>query len=178
MHHSYSEQVASNILCAVFLLFSSTIELVRPIHFISASYLCMGLVLFMSLGWMVSTMIQTLGRRKILLLSVINHFHWCRCYGLIVELVNQISRCFGPLLLGAMVYYFIFLVNGTFYAMVSFRERDSMFDLAALLPLIIEIGIFPIFLFMLYVPHRITQKVISHQYIIYIYECILYKLNN
>jgi len=99
---------------------------------------------------MVSTMIHILRRRSVNLISI-NHIHGCRCYGLLVELVHQINRSFGPFLLAVLVYYFIFLVNGTFYAFSSFIET-GLSDSATWLPFLVEIGIFPIFLFGLYVP--------------------------
>jgi len=147
---------------AVFLLLSFTTDLIiHPIQFFSVNYLSIGINLFITLGCAVSNMIHILGTRKVLLMSAnseVNRLRWCRCIGLLVELVNQINRCFGPLLLAALVYYFILLVNGTFYGVLKLQEK-GLLDSSAWMPFVIQIIIFPIFLFTLYFPHRILQEV-------------------
>lgn len=152
---------------AVFLLLSSTVDLIiHPIQFFAVNYLSIGIILFMTTGCMVSTMIHILGRRKVLLMSANSEAYsirWCRCSGLLIELVNQINRCFGPLLLAALVYYFILLVNGTFYGVLMFQER-GLLDPSAWVPFMVQISIFPIFLLTLYYPHQISQEVEFYYY--------------
>jgi len=111
----------------------------------------------MTLGWTISTVINILGKRTHLLVSD-NNDRWCRCYGLIVKLISLLNVSFGPCLLLVLLFYFIFLVNGSFIALVGFRER-GLLDEAALSVAILEITLFAFFLIFLYIPHRIIQEV-------------------
>ena len=143
---------------AIFVSFSSSDELIHPIQCLFVIHIAFGITLYMTLGWTISTVINILGKRTYLLVSDNNDDRWCRCYGLIVKLISLINVSFGPCLLLILLFYFIFLVNGSFIALVGFRER-GLLDEAALSVAILEVILFAFFLIFLYIPHRIIQEV-------------------
>lgn len=110
----------------------------------------------MTLGWMVSNMLQILSKRIYLITSGDNR--WGCCFSLIVEMVDHLNCCFGMILLSFLVFFFVWFVNGTYTVMSGFRER-GLKDSISLLLLTMEISTFPVLISILYIPHRITQEV-------------------
>lgn len=131
----------------------------HPIQFIFSSYISFGLVLFITLGWIISNMIRILGKQIIVPFGIVDLDHWARCFGLIFQLISQVNRSFGLSLLAQIFFNFVFLCNGTFYAMISFRERGLQ-DQSAWLLMAILCVVFFFFVSTLYISHRITQEVL------------------
>jgi len=130
----------------------------HPLQYIFFIYIAIGFNLFFSLGCIISTMINILGKRIHLLISDGDADLWGHCYGLIVQLISSVNKSFGLQLLWVLVFYFIWTVNGMFYILVGFRER-GLLDKATLLVIALQIVVFLVLLIFLYIPHRIVSEV-------------------
>ncbi len=149
-------QIAGGVATAIFVYFSPSEELMHPIQFIFICYTLFGAILFMTLGWTIVVMIGILSKRTYLIVAENENFS--HCYSLIVQLINNLNNSFGLCLLMALVFYFIWLINGLFFAMVGLRER-GLLDQTSLIIIFLEVTVFPVFFLFLYIPHRIIQEV-------------------
>lgn len=130
----------------------------EPLQYIFFIYIAIGYNIFFSLGCVISTMINILGKRAHLLVSDGGTDLWGHCYGLIVQLISLVNKSFGLQLLWILVFYFIWTINGMFYILVGFRER-GLLDKATLLVIALQIVVFVVLLIFLYIPHRIVSEV-------------------
>ena len=130
----------------------------QPLQYIFFIYIAIGFNIFFSLGCIISTMINILGKRTHLLVSDGGADLWGHCYGLIAQLISLVNKSFGLQLLWILIFYFIWMINGMFYVLVGFRER-GLLDKATLLVIALQIVVNSILLFFLYIPHRIVSEV-------------------
>jgi len=87
------------------IFFFSESKLIHPIQLFFISYTTVGILLFMTLGWIISSMLQILSRR--IHLIAFGDGRWGRCFSLIAESVDHLNRCFGMILLSFLVFFFI-----------------------------------------------------------------------
>lgn len=85
----------------------------------------------------------------------LNQVH--RTYLLVYDLVNQLNRCFGPILLVLVIFFFIWTINGSFHVIIGFREKGT--DVGVMTTLAVQLVVLPYFLSMLYIPNRIKMEV-------------------
>lgn len=91
---------------------------------------------------------------------------WQRGYYLTGDLISEIGRNFGFIMIVLLTYLFIFLVNGLFQAMMLLKEMGPNFtSFTSMGFLVFALGLFS---FMAFTPNRVKQEVLS-----YIYDAVL-----
>ncbi|XP_046450231.1 uncharacterized protein LOC124198440 [Daphnia pulex] len=124
-----------------------------------------GGALFSSLGWMVSNMLDILARqvhqanRKNTEINWTKRINtWRRQYFMISQLVDEISRCNGPLLLTLIATGFVQMIVFSYNIMQNVIDNCHVCIVNQFLLLATQ---FSFFLVLIYVPHRIRESAIA-----------------
>lgn len=96
------------------------------------------------------------------------NFHlrrWKQRYVFMSQLIDWISQCFGFILLQSIVYFYICIVNGTFYLILSFSSRNHL-DIG--INFVIQISKqFGYLMIISYLPSEVKKEVSVDAYFIY-----------
>ncbi|XP_032788724.2 uncharacterized protein LOC116926054 [Daphnia magna] len=134
-------------------------------------FICLAVVLFICFGWMASTMMQLLGKEMTHFISdpdVDNDARtqfdvliskWNRHYFTIIDLVHQMNRCFGCLLLVMVAPTFVRVINTSFHLMIDMK--DGRWTIEVTTQLIVLFFNFVGFTFMANIPHKIRQEAVD-----------------
>lgn len=128
-------------------------------------FICLAAVLFICFGWMAATMLQMLGKEMACFISNPTDARpsetliskWNRRYFTIIDLVHQINRCFGCLLLVMVAPAFVRVINTSFHLMIDMKEGQWTINVT--IQLVVLFANFLGFTFMANIPHRIRQEV-------------------
>lgn len=125
-----------------------------------------GCALFSSLGWMASNMLDILARQVHQTTSdnktaEINWTSkridtWRRQYHLISHFVDEISHCYGPLVLTLITSGFVLMIDLSYNIMQSVIDNCHVCIVNQILLFVAQ---FSFFLVLIYVPHRIRESV-------------------
>jgi hypothetical protein len=122
-----------------------------------------GGALFSSLGWMASNMLDILARQVHQTTSEKTEINWTqridtwrRQYHLISQFVDEISHCYGPLVLTLITSGFVVMIDLSYNIMLY--VIDNCHD-CIVNHILLFITQFSFFLGLIYVPHRIRESV-------------------
>ncbi|XP_046636993.1 uncharacterized protein LOC124315386 isoform X2 [Daphnia pulicaria] len=124
-----------------------------------------GGALFSSLGWMASNMLDILARQVHQTTSEKTELNWTqridtwrRQYHLISQFVDEISHCYGPLVLTLITSGFVVMIDLSYNIMqyVIDNCHDCIVN-----HILLFITQFSFFLVLIYVPHRIRESAIT-----------------
>ena len=154
-----------------------------PLKFVFGTYLGASGAPFILLCYMVSSILQTMSdqitnlvnqsrsddvennNRKVKLMLD----HWQRGYYLTGDLISEIGRNFGFIMIVLLTYLFIWLVNGLFQAMMLLKEMGpNLTSFTSMGFLVFVVGLFS---FMAFTPNRVKQEVLlslPYSFIIFI----------
>jgi len=147
----YAQVIAVSLTGVVNFLFLDE-EILHPVHFAFTIYLISGVLFFHSLGWMVFTMLRILRQSE-----HIDLIRWRSFYDLIYDVIDEMNKSFGPFVLVALISIFIWLINSSFFILVSLRENGI--NLNIMIFIFLDVIAFTLFFFVVYVPHRIRKEV-------------------
>ena len=84
---------------------------------------------------------------------------WQRAFSEIGNLVKQITKCFGFVMLVFLTFMFVWMINGCFTFLLEFRENGA--QLLGNFLLLMVLASLVCFAFVCYIPHQINDEV-SH----------------
>jgi len=128
-------------------------QAIHPIYFGFGIYVCASFCFLYFFCWVISSMIHILSRSK-----PVDFHSWRSFFDLMIDLIEQSNKCFGPTLLCTFVFLSIWFVNGSFYIMVNLREHGL--DRNVLLFFLVEVFALFVFFLLIYASHRIRKEVL------------------
>lgn len=127
-------------------------QAIHPINIGFGIYIYANSCFFYFFCWMVSKMLYILRQSH-----PVDIHRWRSFFNLMVDLIDQANKCYGPTLLFSFVFLAIWFVNGSFYILVNIRENEL--DRNVLLFSLVEVIAFFILFLIIYASHRICEEV-------------------
>jgi len=126
------------------LVFYPTAGFHLPIKVVFFVYLTTGIIVFVTLGWLLFTMLSILASKIDMALERSHSFGlgsqmdgWQACYHMICNDVNELNSCFGFCVLVFLIFSFIWTINGTFVVLMEFIVKGPSYGAFVALILLI-----------------------------------------